>query len=128
MLVKLRNVEDIIDIFESPSEIQSVGNLPNMLQHPERSYKPSPKLPSICKVKCLRREQHFFSHLMFLQSVVLVEVALLVFLGSLEIILGLLDKLLDVLFKVKSSRSPILTSHNSINRSSDLFPIHKLKW
>ena len=116
MLAKLGDVEDIVNIFESPPEIQSVGCLPNTLQHPERSYKPSPKLPSTCQVKCLRREQHFFSHLMFLQSVVLVEVALLVLLGSLEMILGLLDKLLDVLYKVSSSRSPTLTSHNSINR------------
>ena len=114
--MKLGDVEDIVNIFESPPEIQSVGCLPNTLQNPERTYKPSPKLPSICQVKCLRREQHFFSHLMFLKSVVLVEVALLVLLGSLEMILSLLDKLLDVLYKVSNSRSPTLTSHNSINR------------
>ena len=97
MLAKLGDVEDIMDIFESPPEIQSVGCLPNTLQHPERSNKPSPKLPSTCQVKHLRREQHFFSHLMFLQIVVLVEVALLVLLGLLEIIFGILDKLLDML-------------------------------
>ena len=34
---------------------------------------------------------------MFLQSVVLVEVPLPVLLGSLEMILGILDKLLDML-------------------------------
>ena len=116
MLAKLGDVEDIVNIFESPPEIQSVGCLPNTLQHPERTYKPSSKLPSTCQVKCLRREQHLFSHLMFLQSVVLVKVALLVLLGSLEMILGLLDKLLDMLYKVSNSRSPTLTSHNSINR------------
>ena len=116
MLVKLRNVEDIMNIFKSPPEIQSVGSLSNSLQHPERSNKPSPKLPSTCQVKCPRREQHFFSDLMFLKLVVLVEVALLVLLGSLEIILGLLDKLLDVLYIVSRSRSPTLTYHNSINR------------
>ena len=100
MFAKLGDVEDIVNIFESPPEIQSVGCLPNTLQHPERTYKSSLKLPSTCQVKCLRREQHFFYHLMFLQSVVLVEVALLVLLGSLEMIIGLLDKLLDVLYKV----------------------------
>ena len=116
MLAKLGNVEDIVDIFESPPEIQSAGCLPNTLQNPERSNKPSPKFPSSSQVKCLQREQHFFSHLMLLQLVVLVKVALLILLGSLEMILSLLDKLLDVLHKVGSSRSPTLTSHNSINR------------
>ena len=53
---------------------------------------------------------------MLLQTVVLVEIALLILLGSLEMILGLLNKLLDVLYKVSSSRSPTLTSYNSINR------------
>ena len=116
MLEKLGDVKDIVNIFESPPEIQSVGCLPNTLQHLERTYKPSPKFPSSCQVKCLRRKQQFFSHLMFLQLVVLVEVVLLVLLGSLEMILSLLDKLLDVLYKVSNGRSPTLTSHNSINR------------
>ena len=43
---------------------------------------------------------------MLLKSVVLVEVALLVLLGSLEMILGFLDKLLNVLYKVNSSKPP----------------------
>ena len=116
MLAKLGDVEDIMNIFESPPEIQPVGCLPNTLQHPERTYKPSPKLPSASQVKFFRREQHFFSHLMLLQLVVLVEVALVILLGSFEMTLGLLDKLLDALHKVKSSRSPTLTSQNSINR------------
>ena len=92
---KLGYMEDIMDICESPPEIQSVGYLPYTLHHPKRSNKPSPKLPSTCQVKCLRGNQHFFAHQIFLQSVVLIEVALL--LGSLEMILGILDKLLDVL-------------------------------
>ena len=83
MLAKLAKVEDIMNILESHPEIQPVGILPNMLQHPERTYKPSPKLLSPRQVKGLRREQHFFSHLMLLKSVVLVEVVLLVLLGSL---------------------------------------------
>ena len=116
VLAKLGNVEDIMNIFESPPEIQPVGSLPNTLQHPERSNKPSPKLPSPSQVKCLRREQHFFSHLMLLKSVVLVEVALLVLLGSLEMILGILDKLLNVLYEVNSSRPPTLMPNNCINR------------
>ena len=48
--------------------------------------------------------------------VVLIEVALLVPLGSLEMILGILEKLLDMLYKVSSSIDPTLVSHNSINR------------
>ena len=113
MLAKLGDVEDI---FESPPEIQSVSCLTDSLYHPERSHKSSPKLPSTCQVKCLRREQHFFSHMTFIQTMVLVEVALLVFLGSLEMILSLLDKLLDVLYKVSSSIHPTLVPSNSINR------------
>ena len=112
MLEKLGDVEDIVNIFESPPEIQPVGSLPNTPQHPERTYKPSPKLPSPSQVKCLRREQHFFSYLMLLKLVVLVEVALLVLLGSLEMILGILDKLLNVLYKVNSKRPPTLMPNN----------------
>ena len=53
---KLGYIEGIVDILESPPEIQSVGCLPYALHHPERSYKPSPKLPSTCQVKRLRKE------------------------------------------------------------------------
>ena len=116
MFSKLRYLEGIVDIFESPPEIQSVGCHPYTLHHPKRSYKPSSKLPSTRQVKCLRREQHFFSHQIFLQLVVLIKVALLVLLGSLKMILGILDKLLDVLCKVSCIRYPTLLSHNCINR------------
>ena len=109
-------MEDTVNIFESPPEIQSVGSLPNSLQNPERSKKPSPKLPSPRQVKCLRREQHFFSHLVLLKSVVLVKVVLLLLLGSFEMILGIIDKLLNVLYEVKSSRPPPLMPNNCINR------------
>ena len=91
MLAKLGDVEDFVDIFESPSEIQSVSCLPNSLHHPERSNKSSSKFLSTSQVKRLQREQHFLSHLMFLKSVVLIKVALLVLLGSLEMILGIQD-------------------------------------
>ena len=53
---------------------------------------------------------------MLLKSVVLVEVVLLVLLGSLEMILGILDKLLNVLYEVNSSRPPTLMPNNCINR------------
>ena len=53
---------------------------------------------------------------MLLQLVVVVEVVLLVLLGSLEMILDILNKLLDMLYKDSSSRHPTLVSHNSINR------------
>ena len=116
VLAKLGDVETTVNIFENPPEIQSVGSLPNSLWHPERSNKPRTKLPSPRQMKCLRREQHFFYHLMLLKSVVLVEVALLVLLGSLEMILGILDKLLNVLYEVNSSRSPTWMPNNCINR------------
>ena len=109
-------MEDIVNIFESPPEIQSVSSLPNTLQHPERSNKPRPKLLSLSQVKCLRREQQFFSHLLLLKPVVFVKVALLILLGSLEMILGLLDKLLNMLCKLNSSRPPTLMPNNCINR------------
>ena len=53
---------------------------------------------------------------MLLKSVVLVEVVLLVLLGFLEMILGILDKLLNVLYAVSSSRPPTLMPNNCINR------------
>ena len=53
---------------------------------------------------------------MLLKSLLLVKIALLVFLGSLEMILGLLDKLLNVLYEVNSSRPPTLMPNNCINR------------
>ena len=128
MLAKLGDVEDIVNIFEPPPEIQPVGSLPSTLQHPERSNKPRPKLPSPNQVKYLRGEQHLFSHLMLLKSVVLVKVALLILLGSLEMNLGLLDKLLDVLCKANSSKAPTLMPKSCINRLPNLFPIDKIKW
>ena len=114
--MKLGDVEDIVNIFESPPEIQSVGSLPHSLPYPERSNKPRLKLPSPSQVKCIQRQQHFFSQIMLLKSVVLVKVALLVLLGSLEMILGILDKLLNVLYKVNSSRPPTLMPNNCINK------------
>ena len=127
MLAKLRDVKDIVNIFESPPDIHPVSSLPNSLHLPERTYKPSPKLPSPSQVKYFRREQHFYSQLMLLKLVVLVEVVLLVLLGSLNMIIGILDKLLNVLHKVNSSRPPNLMPNNCINRKPNLFPIEKLK-
>ena len=53
---------------------------------------------------------------MFLQSAVLVKVALLTLLGSLEMIFSILAKLLDVLNEISSSRIPTLVTHTSINK------------
>ena len=50
---------------------------------------------------------------MLLQSIMLVKVALLILLGSLEMILGLLDKLIDVLYKISSSISVRLWNSSS---------------
>ena len=65
---------------------------------------------------------------MLLKSVVLAEIAFLVLLGSLEMIFGLLDKLLNVLYKVNSSRLPTLMLNNCINSQPNMFPIYNLKW
>ena len=56
MLIQLRHVEDIVDRLEPALEVKSVGYLPNVLQYPELSYKPSFEIPSACKVKGLRGE------------------------------------------------------------------------
>ena len=56
MLFKLGDMEHIVNILEPTPEVQSVGCLPYALHHPERSYKPSPDLPSTFQIKGLRRE------------------------------------------------------------------------
>ena len=35
MVLQLRHVEDIVDLFEPALEVKSVGCLPYVLQHPE---------------------------------------------------------------------------------------------
>ena len=65
---------------------------------------------------------------MLLQPVMLVKVALLVVLCSLQVVFGVLDYLLDVLSEVSCIRHPTLVTHNDINRQPNLFPIHQLKW
>ena len=52
----------------------------------------------------------------------LVEVALLVVLCSLQVFFGDLEKLLDVLSEVSCIKHLHLVSHNNINRQSNLFP------
>ena len=65
---------------------------------------------------------------MLLQPVMLVKVALLVVLCSLQVVLGILDYLLDMLGEVSCIRHPIIVTHNDINRQPNLFPMHQLKW
>ena len=54
--------------------------------------------------------------MMLLKLVVLVEAALLVLLGSIVLIFGILDKLLNMLCEVNSSGPPNLIPNNCINR------------
>ena len=61
---------------------------------------------------------------MLLQPVMLVKVVLLVVLCSLQVLLGILNYLLDVLSKVSCIRH---LTHNNINRQLNLFPIYNLK-
>ena len=65
---------------------------------------------------------------MLLKPVMLVKVALLVVLCSLQVILGVLNYSLDVLHKVSFIRHLTLGTHNDNNRQPNLFPIHQLKW
>ena len=44
MLLKLGDIEDIVNILEPAPEVQSIGCLSYALQHPEWSHKPKPKL------------------------------------------------------------------------------------
>ena len=64
---------------------------------------------------------------MLLKPVMLVKVALLVVLYSLQVVLGILDDSLDMLSKVNCIRDLNLTTHNDINRQSNLFPIWQFK-
>ena len=64
---------------------------------------------------------------MLLQPVMLVKVALLVVLCSLQVVLFVLNYLLDVLSEVSCIRHLTLGTHNYINRQLNLFPIYHLK-
>ena len=64
---------------------------------------------------------------MLLQPVMLVKVALLVVLCSLQVVLGVFNYSLDVLSEVSCIRHLTLVTHNDINRQLNLFPIHHLK-
>ena len=65
---------------------------------------------------------------MLLQLVVLVKVALLVVLYSLQVVLGVLNYLLDVLSEMSCIRFITLGTHNDINRQPNLFLIYRFKW
>ena len=64
---------------------------------------------------------------MLLKSVVFIKVVLLVVLCFLQVVIGILDYLMDVLSKMSYIRHPTLGTHNSINRQPNLFPINHLK-
>ena len=116
MLAKLGNVEDIVNIFEFPPEIQPVSSLPNTFQQPEKTYKPSSKLSESQPGEVSSKRAALLLPPDAPKSVVLVKIALLVFLSSLEMIFSLLDKLLNMLYEFISSRPPILMPNNCINR------------
>ena len=61
---------------------------------------------------------------MRLHPVMLVKVALLVVLFFLQVVLGVLNYLLDVLSEVRCIRHPTLVTHNDINRQPNLLPIY----
>ena len=56
-----------------------------------------------------------------------VKVALLIVLFSLQVVFGILNNLLDVLSKVNCIRYFPLVAHNDIKWQPNLFPIHQLK-
>ena len=57
----------------------------------------------------------------------LINIALMVVLCFLQVVLGVLNYLLDVLSEVSCIRHPTLLTHNDINQQPNLFPIHKFK-
>ena len=128
MPLQLRHMEDIVDVFEPALDVKSIGCLSYTLQHPEWSHKSSSELPSTSKAKGFREEQHLFSKQMLLQLVMLVKIALLVVLCSLQVILGVLTNLLDVLSKVNCIRHLPMVAHNDINQKSILFHTQQFKW
>ena len=65
---------------------------------------------------------------MLLQPMMLVKVALMEVLCSLQVILGVLNYSLDVLGEVSCIRHLTLATHNDIDRQPNLFPIYQLKW
>ena len=65
---------------------------------------------------------------MLLQPVMFIKVALLIVLCSLQVVLGVLNNLLDVLSEVNCIRNPTLVTHNDINKQHNLFPMHHFKW
>ena len=53
MLLKLGHKEHIVNVLEPTPEVQSIGCLPYVLDHPEKSHQPSSELPSACQIKGL---------------------------------------------------------------------------
>ena len=56
MLLKLGDMEDIVNILVPAPEVESIGCLSYVLQHPEGSHIPNSKLLNACQMKGLRRE------------------------------------------------------------------------
>ena len=65
---------------------------------------------------------------MLLDPVILIKVVFLVVLFFLQVVLGVLNYLLDVLSEVSCIRHLTLGIQNDINRQTDLLPIYYLKW
>ena len=65
---------------------------------------------------------------MLLQPVMLIKVALLVVLCSLQVVFGVLNYLLDVLSEVNYIRHLTLGTQNDINRQPNLLSIYHFKW
>ena len=113
MLLQLGHMEDIMDLFEPALKVKSVCFLSYALYYPEWSYISRPKLPTTCKMEGLRGEWRFFAFQVLLQPVMLVKVALLVVLRSLQVVLGVLDYLPDVMSEVASGILPWLPTITS---------------
>ena len=64
---------------------------------------------------------------MFLQPEMLVKLAFLVVLCSLQVVLGILNYLLNVLSEVHCIRHLAVGTHNNVNKQPNLFSIYHLK-
>ena len=128
VLLQLGYMEDIVDLLEPTLEVNSICYPFYAFHYPEWSHIPRSKLLSTCKMEGLQGQKHFFSYQMLLQPVMLVKIALLVVLWSLQVVLFVLNYLLDMLSEVSCIRHLTLGTYNDINRRLNLFPIYHFKW
>ena len=107
-------MKDIMNTLESSPKFQLVGSLANSSKDLEGTHEPLTKFALTGQVKVLGAQQHVVSNCMLLRPVMLVEVPLLVALGSPHMLLGFLHKLGNVSGKGGSFMVAAFNPHNKI--------------